>query len=360
MKIAQKIILTEKERLGLEKIVRSFNVRSSLKERAKIILLASKGLENIQISEELDITRQKVARWRKRFHLNRASGIEKDLYRPGRPLRISEEKKAEILRITLEEAPNNRTHWSRSSLSKKVGVSPSTIGRIWKLHGIKPHLHRTFKVSNDPNFKEKIEDIIGLYLSPPEHAIVLSCDEKSQIQALDRTQPSLPLKKGRNQTFTHDYKRNGTTTLFAALEISCGKVISSCMKRHRHQEWIKFLNKIKRSVPKDKEIHIICDNYSTHKHENVKLWQKNNPQFHFHFTPTSASWLNMVERFFRDISENRIRRGVFYSESHLIEAIEEYIKEHNKNPKPFIWTASAKDILEKVKRAREVLNKLQN
>ena len=244
-------------------------------------------------------------------------------------------------------------------MAQATGLSESTIGRIWKQHGLKPHLVDTFKLSNDKRFVEKLEDIVGLYLSPPEHAVVFSCDEKSQIQALDRTQPGLPIKPGRCGTMTHDYKRNGTTTLFAALNIADGEVIGSCMQKHRHQEWIRFLNTLKKHAPKDKEIHVICDNYATHKHEKVKAWEKRNKRFHFHFTPTSASWLNMVERFFRDLTENRLKRGVFKSTGELIEAIEEYIQNHNKNPKPFIWTATAKDILEKVKRGRKKLNKLQ-
>jgi transposase len=245
-------------------------------------------------------------------------------------------------------------------MAKAMDISASTVGRIWRRHGLKPHLISVFKLSNDKHFVEKLEDIVGLYLSPPEHAIVLSCDEKSQIQALDRTQPSLPIKKGRNGTMTHDYRRNGTTSLFAALNIADGKIVSTCMKKHRHQEWLKFLNLIKRSTPKGKEVHLICDNYSTHKHTSVREWQARNKRFHFHFTPTSASWLNMVERFFRDITENRIRRGVFRSTQDLENAINEYIEGHNENPKPFIWTAKANDILEKVKRARASLNKLQD
>ena len=245
-------------------------------------------------------------------------------------------------------------------MSAATGLSESTIGRIWKSHGLKPHLIGTFKLSNDKQFAEKLEDIIALYLSPPEHAVVFSCDEKSQIQALDRTQPGLPLKKGRCGTMTHDYKRNGTTSLFAALNIASGEVIGTCMPKHRHQEWIKFLNTIDSRVDPGKEVHIICDNYATHKHAKVKAWQKRNKRFHFHFTPTSASWLNMVERFFRDITENQLRRGVFKSVDELVEAIEQYLNSHNENPKPFIWTAKASDILEKVKRGREKLNKLQS
>ena len=239
-------------------------------------------------------------------------------------------------------------------------MSDSTIGRIWKAHGLKPHLSRTFKLSNDKHFAEKLEAIVGLYLNPPEHALVFSCDEKSQIQALDRTQPGLPMKKGRAATMTHDYKRNGTTSLFAALNVATGEVIGTCMNKHRHQEWIRFLNLVRQSAPGDRQVHVICDNYATHKHAKVQAWQKRNPRFRFHFTPTRASWLNMVERFFRDLTVNRIRRGVFYSEADLIAAIEEYLKVHNANPKPLIWTARADDILQKVKRARAKLDKLRS
>jgi len=245
-------------------------------------------------------------------------------------------------------------------MAAAMGVSPSTVGRIWKSNGLKPHLATTFKLSNDKHFEEKLEDIVGLYLSPPENAIVLSCDEKSSIQALDRTQPGLPIKKGRGSTMTHDYKRNGTTSLFAAMNTADGSIIGTCMKRHRHQEWLAFLKLIDRETDSGKDIHVICDNYATHKHAKVKAWQKRNPRFHFHFTPTSASWLNMVERFFRDITDKSLRRGVFYSVDCLVEAIEEHIEVHNKNPKPFIWTATANDILEKVKRGRRTLNKLQS
>ena len=243
-------------------------------------------------------------------------------------------------------------------MAAATGLSESTIGRIWREHGLKPHRVTTFKLSNDPRFVEKLNDIVGLYLNPPDHAIVLSCDEKSQIQALDRTQPSLPIKKGRCGTMTHDYVRHGTTSLFAAMDVSDETVISRCQQRHRHQEWLKFLNVIKANVPGDKDVHLICDNYATHKHEKVMAWAKRNKRFHFHFTPTSASWLNMVERFFRDLSEKALKRGSFYDVNGLEGAITEYVNLHNENPKPFIWTAKAKDILAKVKRARATLNKL--
>ena len=360
MRHATVITLTEVERSRLIVLSKARLVSVRLSERAKIVLLASEGLENIQIASRLGITRQKAGRWRDRYANSGLAGIEQDAPRPGRGRLIEEATVKEVIRKTLEEKPDKATHWSRSRMSAATGLSESTIGRIWKSHGLKPHLIGTFKLSNDKQFAEKLEDIIALYLSPPEHAVVFSCDEKSQIQALDRTQPGLPLKKGRCGTMTHDYKRNGTTSLFAALNIASGEVIGTCMPKHRHQEWIKFLNTIDSRVEPGKEVHIICDNYATHKHAKVKAWQKRNKRFHFHFTPTSASWLNMVERFFRDITENQLRRGVFKSVDELVEAIEQYLNSHNENPKPFIWTAKASDILEKVKRRREKLNKLQS
>lgn len=245
-------------------------------------------------------------------------------------------------------------------MAAELGVSAASVSRHWRAHGLKPHLVRGFKVSRDPLFAEKLEDIVGLYMSPPEHALVLCCDEKSQVQALDRTQPGLPLKKGRAETMTHDYKRNGTTTLFAALNVLDGQVIGQCQSRHTHVEWLKFLKKIDRETPKDKTLHLIADNYATHKHPVVQEWLGKHPRFHMHFTPTSASWLNMVERFFRDITAERIRRGVFVSVPELIAAINEYIALHNTQPKPFIWTKSARDILQKVIRANSKLSSKQN
>ena len=242
----------------------------------------------------------------------------------------------------------------------KAGVSDTSVQRVWKAHGLKPHRIRRFKVSRDPNFVERLEDIVGLYMNPPEHAVVLCCDEKSQIQALDRTQPGLPLKKGRAATMTHDYKRNGTTTLFAALNTLDGSVISRCAPRHRHTEWLSFLRQIERESPKDKSLHLICDNYATHKHPKVQQWLARHPRIYVHFTPTSASWLNMVERFFRDITVARLRNGVFRSVGELVDAIEHYVSVHNKDPKPFVWTAKANDILQKVIRANRRLSSKQN
>lgn len=358
MRIAQSIELTASEKAGLTKLAQGRRVSVRLAERARIVLPAAEGKNNQEIGGTLGMTRQKAGRWRMRYAAEGLAGIEKDAPRPGRLPKYDRAVVEEVIAKTLHQTPDNATHWSRSRMAAVTGLSDSTIGRIWKRHGLKPHLVSTFKSSNDKRFVEKLEDIVGLYLSPPEHAVVFSCDEKSQIQALDRTQPGLPIKAGRCGTMTHDYKRNGTTSLFAALNIADGEVIGMCMPRHRHQEWIRFLNTIKKHAPKDKEIHLICDNYSTHKHEKVKAWEKRNKRFHFHFTPTGASWLNMVERFFRDLTENQLRRGVFKSTDELKQAIGQYINNHNNNPKPFIWTATAKDILEKVKRGREKLNKL--
>ena len=349
--------MTESERRNLERIRRGRRVAVRLAERAAIVLLADDGLENQQIAAELGISRHKAGRWRDRYAELGLPGIEKDAPRPGRHRRIDDEQRAAIVRKTRRETPEGQTHWSRSTMAAVSGVSDSTVGRIWREHGLKPHLVETFKLSNDPQFVEKLNDIVGLYLSPPEHAVVLSCDEKSQIQALDRTQPGLPMKPGRCGTMTHDYKRNGTTSLFAALNVLDGTILSTCMPRHRHQEWLKFLKMIDTKVEPGKAVHVICDNYATHKHPKVQVWHRRHSRFHFHFTPTGASWLNMVERFFRDLSEKALKRGSFYNVDDLIGAIDEYINQHNEAPKPFVWTASARDILAKVKRARVALNK---
>jgi transposase len=352
--------LTTDQRRQLQRYARGRRVAVRLALRAAIVLLAANGLENKQIATQLSVSRQLVARWRTRFLESGVGGIEKDAPRSGRKPTVSARKVQHIIRKTTCETPPNATHWSRRTMAAEVGVSASTVGRIWRAHGLKPHRVKTFKLSNDPRFAEKLDDIIGLYLNPPEHALVLCLDEKSQIQALDRTQPGLPLKKGRGQTLTHDYKRNGTTTLFAALNTLDGSVIGTCMSKHRHQEWLRFLRLIKSRTPRDKQIHLIVDNYSTHKHAAVKRWLQRNKRFHVHFTPTSASWLNMIERFFRDLTDKLIRRGVFRSVDQLTAAIEDYIAQHNQHPKPFIWTATASDILEKVKRGSAALHKVQS
>ena len=320
------------------------------------MLLAADGKQDLEIAAAIGISNQKAARWRKRFLKLGLVGLEKDAPRPGRTPTITLAKVQEVVRKTTQEKPGNATQWSTRMMADAVGLSEKSVRRIWHKHGLKPHLSRTFKVSNDPQFAEKLEAIVGLYLNPPEHAIVLCVDEKSQIQALDRTQPGLPLKKGRCGTMTHDYKRNGTATLFAAMSTLDGSVISMCDDRHRHQEWLKFLRVIDDVTPPSKELYLIADNYATHKHPKVQRWLKRHPRFHMYFTPTSSSWLNMVERFFRDLTEQRLRRGIFRDVEELIMAIGEYIDRHNDKPKPFVWTAKAVDILEKVKRARTVLD----
>lgn len=360
MRAAVEINLDEKEQAMLKRLSRARATSVRLAERSRIVLLAADGKRNGDIAQELGITRQKAGRWRDRYHKFGLAGIEKDAPRPGRKKQISERKIKQVIKLTTQEKPAKATHWSRRLMAERVHISESSVGRIWRAHGLKPYRVTQFKLSNDKRFKEKLEDVVGLYLSPPENAIVLSCDEKSQIQALNRTQPGLPLKRGRAATMTHDYKRNGTATLFAALDVVTGEVIGQCNKRHRHTEWLKFLRLLDKRTPPDKEIHIICDNYSTHKHEKVKNWFKCHKCFHVHFTPTSASWLNMVECFFRDLTEQQLRRGVFHSVPDLEQALMAYIEQHNKTPAPFIWTKSATDILEKVKRGRETLNKLQS
>ena len=319
-------------------------------------MLAAEGLSNRTIGSELGIDFKSAMRWRNRFLGERFDGIERERPGRGRKRVIEAEVVQEVVQTTLQAKPENATHWSVRSLAKVSGLGKSTIHRIWKAHGLKPHRVETFKLSTDPDFEAKLVDIVGLYLNPPEHAIVLCADEKSQIQALDRTQPGLPMKPGRCGTMTHDYKRNGTTTLFAALSTLDGQVIGECMPRHRHQEWLKFLKLIDRKTPKDLDLHIICDNYRTHKHAEVQKWLEKHPRFHIHFTPTGSSWLNMVERYFRDITENQIRRGVFRSVEDLERTIQTAIDQHNKAPRPYIWTAEAKDILAKVIRARTASN----
>jgi transposase len=323
-----------------------------------VVLLAAKGKRNDQIARQLKITRQKAARWRQRFLQAGRAGIECDQPGRGRKATYTPDIRRLMVRLTTQETPKAATHWSRQSMAKELGLSPSTVGRVWREHGLKPHLARTFKVSKDPRFAEKLEDIVGLYLNAPEHALVLCCDEKSQVQALDRTQPGLPLKKGRAGTMTHDYVRHGTTTLFAALNVADGKIIGQCQSRHRHQEWLQFLKLIDQQTPMDRELHLIVDNYATHKHASVKRWLAKHPRFHLHFTPTGASWLNMVERFFREITEKRLRRGVFHSVPELVSALEEYLAHYNESPTPFVWTAKANDILKKVERARKKLSKI--
>jgi transposase len=357
MRIAPKIAVSPEQRSTLETYARGRSTPARLVLRAKIVLLAAAGKQDLEIARLLAIVPRTAARWRSRFLQYGIEGLKQDAGRPGRPRVIEADLVRRVVEKTTQEKPAQATHWSTRSMALAVGISEASVRRIWHAHGLKPHRTETFKLSNDPRFVEKLEDIVGLYLNPPEHALVLSLDEKSQIQALDRTQPGLPLKKGRGATMTHDYKRHGTTTLFAALNIADGAIIGTCMDRHRHQEWLKFLRLIDKSTPADRHLHLIVDNYATHKHPKVQNWLKRHPRFHVHFTPTSASWLNMVERFFRDLTDQQLRRGVFHSVPELISAISAYIQLHNREPKPFIWTAKACDILEKVKRGRAALNK---
>ena len=357
MRVAPKIVLSEEERGELTKLSRSRRASVRLAERARIVLLAADGMRNDEIADQLGIGRVQVSRWRGRYAKSRLAGIERDLPRGAPSVKVDV---ARLVELTTQSTPEAATHWSTRKMAAELGVSAASISRHWRANGLKPHLVRGFKVSRDPRFVEKLEDIVGLYMSPPEHALVLCCDEKSQVQALDRTQPGLPLKKGRAATMTHDYKRNGTTTLFAALNVLDGSVIAQCEQQHRHTEWLKFLRKIDRETPKDKALHLIADNYATHKHPVVQEWLAKHPRIHMHFTPTSASWLNMVERFFRDITTERLRRGVFTSVPALVSAIDDYIAHHNTKPKPFIWTKSARDILQKVIRANSRLSAKQN
>ena len=358
MRIAVTITLNDPDREVLQRWARGRSTPARLVLRAKIVLAAAEGKDNTTIAAELGTGRLLVGQWRKRFATGGLAGIEKDAPRGGRKPAARNAIAAKIIEWTTQRKPSNATHWSVRTLARELGTNRSMVNRVWRANGLKPHLSRTFKVSNDRRFEEKLVDVVALYLNPPERALVLSADEKSQIQALDRTQPGLPLKKGRCGTMTHDYKRNGTTTLFAALSMLDGTVISTCMDRHRHQEWIKFLKLIDQQTPPDLDLHLIVDNYATHKHPKVLNWLKRHPRFHMHFTPTSSSWLNMVERWFRQITDQRIRRGVFRSVAELIAAINAYIAEHNRDPKPFVWTAKAEQILAKVKRARAVLDKM--
>jgi transposase len=358
MRVAVQIELTDAERAALVKWSRGRSTPARLVLRAQIVLAAAQGRENKDIALELGCKRETVGKWRNRFAALRLAGIEKDAPRPGHPAMVRAAHEAEIIRRTTQELPGDATQWSVRSMAAAVGVSKDTVRRVWRDNGLKPHLVKTFKVSNDPKFAEKLVDVVGLYLNPPEHALVLSCDEKSQIQALDRTQKSLPMFPGRLGTMTHDYKRNGTTTLFAALSVLDGTLITQCQDRHRHQEWIKFLNTIDRETVPELDLHLIVDNYATHKHAKVQKWLAKHPRFHIHFTPTSSSWLNLVERWFGELTRKQIRRGVFKSVDQLKAAIQSFVDQHNANPKGFVWTKTAQQILAKVDRARRSLQPL--
>ena len=354
MRVAQPIVLSEDAQRKLEKHSRGRTTQARVVLRSRIVLLAAEGLQNKQIAATLKIAPRMAALWRGRFIEHGIEGLLKDAPRAGRTPSFSS---ARLIEKTTHSTPRNATRWSTRTMAREMGISKASVSRIWRANGRKPHSVESFKVSNDPHFADKLEAIVGLYLNPPEHALVLSVDEKSQLQALDRTHPGLPLKNGRGQTMTDDYKRNGTTTLFTALNTANGEVYGLCQRKHCHQEWLRFLRLIEETVPPDKEIYLICNNYSTNKHERVGRWLEKHKRFHVRFTPASASWLDMVERFFRDLTQNRLRRCVFQDLEQLIMAIGEYIDGHNQNLKPFIWTAKATDILEKVTRARSALNK---
>ena len=356
MRVAAEIKLDSAVQRELQALARRRSVQARVQQRARIIVLAAQGWQNKEIAAEVGLDRRQVALWRQRFIDGGVAALMQDAPRSGRtPSVTTPAMESRIVATTLHDTPIAATHWSTRTLAAQLGVGPTTIRRVWKRNGLKPHQQATFKLSRDPRFEDKLVDVVGLYLKPPEHALVLSCDEKSQIQALNRTQPGLPMKAGRAGTVTHDYKRHGTTTLFAALNTLDGTVISMCQPQHRHEEWLKFLRLIQRRTPKHLQLHLIVDNYGTHTHPDVQAWLAKHPRFVMHFTPTSASWLNMVERFFRDISENRIKRDSFTSVAELELAIDLYVVHHNAHPKPFIWTASATDILAKVTRAKAAL-----
>jgi transposase len=352
--------VTGEQREVLERLAVSQAAAHREVQRAQALLMASEGEANTAIAATLGVSPATVTSWRERFAVEGLKGLGG--VRPGRGRKpsISSEKVAEIVRLTLSEKPAGETHWSCRSMAKATGVSSATVQRIWSARGLKPHRVETFKLSGDPRFEEKLVDVVGLYLNPPEKAIVLCMDEKSQIQALDRTQASLPMKPGRAGTMTHDYKRNGTATLFAALDVLSGRVIGECLPRHRHEEFLRFLRTIDREVPKGLQIHLILDNYAAHKHADVNAWLGKHPRFHLHFTATSSSWLNLVEQFFGRLTDKAIRRGVFHSVPDLIAAIQAYLDASNADPQPFVWTATAEAILEKVRRGRVALEAITN
>ena len=355
---AAPLAMTGGQRAELETIARSISRPHREVRHARALLMAADGVANAEIAERVGVGRGSVLAWRSRFAADGVERIGQVAKGRGRKRSISQEAIEKVVHDTLHSTPPAETHWSCRSMAAYSGMSKATVQKIWSSRGIKPHLVATFKLSNDARFEEKLVDVVGLYLDPPERAVVLCVDEKSQIQALDRSQPSLPMKKGRAGTMTHDYKRNGTTTLFAALDAATGQVTGLCLSRHRHKEFLVFLKVIDGQVPKGLDVHLVLDNYGTHNHPNVKAWLAKHPRFHLHFTPTSSSWLNLVERWFRELTDRAIRRGVFPSVDHLIAAIDDYLDAHNEDPKPFTWTASAASIIEKVERGRVALRQL--
>ena len=358
MRIGSSIKITRPDRHRLEAITRDRNASQKHVWRANIVLLSADGVGTNEIMRQTGTSKTCVWRWQQRFMEEGVDGLLRDKTRPSRVPGHGPEVAERVVALTLADPPTETTHWTADLMARASGISASAVRRIWKAHGLQPHRCRQFKLSNDPNFVAKLRDVVGLYVDPPAHAIVLSVDEKSQIQALDRTQPGLPLKKGRLGTVTHDYKRHGTTTLFAALNVLDGTVIGRNMQRHRHQELIRFLNTIEAEVPIGKIIHVILDNYAAHKHPNVRAWLDRHPRFVFHFTPTSCSWLNAVEGFFAKLSRRRLKRGVFRSVVDLQSAINRFVAETNADPKPFTWTANPDKIIAAVKRGHQVLDSI--
>src|SRR5277367_5376771 len=354
----ERIQVSPEDRERLERLVRDRNTPQKIVWRSQIVLLAGEGMGAVEVATRVGKSVLTVRRWRRRYASKGVDGLLKDATRPPGRKPLTARKINQVVNLTLNEKPPDATHWSERMMAARVGIAPSSVHKIWAAHGLKPHLTKTFKLSRDPNFIAKVEDIVGLYINPPDKALVLAVDEKSQIQALDRTQPGLPMKKGRCGTMTHDYKRHGTTTLFAALNVLDGKVIGRCMQRHRHQEFIRFLNAIETNVPAGKLIHAIADNYATHKHPKVRQWLARHPRWTFHFTPTSASWLNAVEGFFAKLTKRRLKRGVFLSVVDLQAAINRFVVEHNAKPKPFTWTADPDKIIQAVRRGHQVLDSI--
>lgn len=358
-RVAVPIILSDSDRKELERWVGAHRTPQQVAERCRMILAAAQGQADQQIASALGINFKTVALWRGRFRGQGADCLWEVASGRGRKAVYSSGKIKTIIQATLQSKPRGATHWSCRSMAKAQGVSKATIQRIWKSHNLRPHRVKSFKLSRDSQFLDKLTDVVGLYLNPPEKALILCVDEKSQIQALDRTQPGLPLKKGRCGTMTHDYKRNGTTTLFAALELAEGKVIGQCYARHRHQEFMRFLRRLDSEFPQELMLHVVMDNYGTHKHPKVKAWLKRHPRFISHFIPTSSSWLNLVERWFSELTGKRIRRGTFVSVPDLIAAIDEFMAAWNDDPKPFVWTATVDSIVEKLQRCRQTLEQIQ-
>lgn len=343
------LVLTAEEENELKRLVRRRKSAQDLAMRARIVLACSRQDSNKAVAQEMGVTPRTVGKWRKRYVERRLEGLT-DEPRPGTPRTVSDEQVEEVIVRTLESTPEDATHWSSRSMARTCGMSQSTVSRIWRAFGLQPHRCETFKLSSDPFFVEKVRDVVGLYLNPPEKAVVVCVDEKSQIQALDRTQPLLPMRPGQAERRTHDYKRHGTTSLFAALNVATGEVVGRCYRRHRSVEFRKFLDVIDRNVPQALDVHVITDNYGTHKTALIHRWLLKRPRFHLHFTPTSSSWLNLVERWFAELTNKQIRRGVFRSISELEQAIRHYLKVYNQDSKPFAWTKSAEQILESVRR----------